>query len=70
MNSKITNGTTTKVFTKKILNKHDVSFFECDETGFIQTEEAYWLDEAYSEAITKLDVGLVQRNIELSSFTQ
>ncbi len=70
MKSKITNGETKKIFTKKFLNKHEVSFFECVDTGFIQTEDAFWLDEAYSEAITKLDVGLVQRNIELANFTE
>lgn len=32
----------------------------------MQTEKPYWLDEAYSSAIADLDVGLVQRNIDLS----
>ncbi len=32
----------------------------------IQTEEPYWMGEAYSEAITKSDVGLVSRNIAFS----
>ena len=62
MRSKITGGETTFLFKTKILCKYDVSYYTCNETGFIQTEEPYWLDEAYSNAITKLDVGLVQRN--------
>jgi hypothetical protein len=66
MQSKITGGGTTLVFTAKILNKHAVNFYRCNDTGFIQTEEPYWLDEAYSSAITKLDVGLVYRNINLA----
>lgn len=33
----------------------------------MQTEKPYWLSEAYGEAITKQDVGLVRRNINLST---
>jgi hypothetical protein len=67
MQSKITGGDTTLLFTAKILNKHHVKFYRCNDTGFIQTEEPYWLEEAYLSAITKLDVGLVMRNINLAS---
>lgn len=66
MQSKITGGDTTLLFKTKVLNKYEVSYYQCNETGFIQTEEPYWLEEAYSEAITKLDVGLVHRNLLLS----
>ena len=66
MQSKITGGETTLLFTARILNKYDVKYYRCNETGFIQTEEPYWLSEAYSSAITKLDVGLVYRNNFLS----
>jgi hypothetical protein len=66
MRSRITGGETRFLFTAKVLNKYDVSYFRCCETGFIQTEAPYWLSEAYSTAITKLDVGLVRRNVELS----
>ncbi|TKC12894.1 class I SAM-dependent methyltransferase [Pedobacter polaris] len=62
MKSKITGGSTTLLFTAKVLNKHDIKYYQCSETGFIQTEEPYWLEEAYSSAITKLDIGLVSRN--------
>jgi hypothetical protein len=49
-----------------ILRKQRISYFQCPDCGFIQTEEPYWLDEAYSSAITGSDVGLVRRNIMLS----
>ena len=65
MRSKITDGETTLLFTSKVLQKHDVKYYRCNDTGFIQTEEPYWLDEAYSSAITKLDVGLLYRNLIL-----
>jgi len=66
MQSKITGGQTTLLFTAKVLDKHDVKYYRCNDTGFIQTEEPYWLDEAYSDAITKLDIGLPDRNIRLA----
>jgi hypothetical protein len=66
MTSRITGKDTTFLFKKKLLNQYEVSYFRCNETGFIQTEEPYWLHEAYESAITKLDIGLVRRNIELS----
>ncbi len=62
MKSKITGGGTKFLFKKKILNKYDVDYYQCIETGFIQTEDPYWLGEAYSSAITKLDIGLPYRN--------
>ncbi len=62
MQSKITGGETDLLFTTKVLNKYDVKYFKCRDTGFIQTEEPYWLSDAYSSAITKLDIGLVGRN--------
>jgi hypothetical protein len=62
MISKITGGPTRLLFTEKVLNSHEVKYYECVETGFIQTEDPYWLQEAYSSAITKLDTGLIFRN--------
>ncbi|TZF86010.1 class I SAM-dependent methyltransferase (plasmid) [Pedobacter sp. BS3] len=62
MKSKITGGETVLLFAAKILNKYEVKYYQCIETGFIQTEEPYWLQEAYSSAITKLDIGLPYRN--------
>ena len=62
MISKITFGPTELLFTKQILNKYNVNYYRCLETGFVQTEEVYCLEDAYSSAITKLDVGLVMRN--------
>ena len=49
-----------------ILKKYKIAYFKCPHCGFIQTEEPYWLDEAYSSAITSSDIGLMQRNVLLS----
>ena len=54
------------LFKAKVLSQYDVAFYRCKDTCFIQTEEPYWLQESYSSAITKLDVGLVLRNENLA----
>ena len=52
----------------KVLGKFDVSYYSCPSCGFIQTEEPYWLEESYSDAITSSDIGLCSRNIAMSRF--
>jgi len=44
-----------------------VSYYSCKNCCFLQTEAPYWLEESYSSAITSLDIGLLERNIELSN---
>ena len=68
MKCKICQSQTTALFPSKItvLDKYPVEYFKCSSCGFIQTEDPYWLDEAYSSAITSLDIGLVSRNQRIS----
>jgi hypothetical protein len=47
----------------QVLKKYRVQYFRCQRCGFIQTEAPYWLDEAYSSAIARQDVGIMQRNL-------
>ena len=54
----------------QVLNKYNVQYFRCEHCGFIQTEKPYWLDEAYSDAITKSDLGLISRNIALARISK
>jgi hypothetical protein len=54
----------------EILNKYTIEYFKCTNCNFIQTEKPYWLNEAYSDAIATLDIGLIGRNLELSAITQ
>jgi hypothetical protein len=56
-----------KIFNTDVLNKYKVDYFQCLNCNFIQTEKPYWLDEAYSDAITKLDIGIIYRNINFSN---
>jgi hypothetical protein len=46
-----------------VLRKYRVQYFQCGRCGFIQTETPYWLEEAYSSAIAKQDVGIMHRNL-------
>lgn len=46
-----------------VLASHQVQFLRCPDCGFIGTEDPYWLDEAYAEAINRADVGLFRRNL-------
>ncbi len=54
----------------KVLGKYEVEYFKCSNCGFVQTEEPYWLDEAYSQPIASSDVGLAFRNLSFSQITQ
>lgn len=62
MNCKICTHPTEKIFSKKILLKYDADYFRCTNCGFMQTEEPFWLKEAYNSAITSLDIGILDRN--------
>ena len=55
-------------FDKAILmGKYEINYYRCPNCGFVQTEDPYWLPEAYSDAIADSDIGLIARNIHLSS---
>lgn len=62
MTCRICGHSAKKKFTARVLNKYDVSYYHCSECGFLQTEEPYWLQEAYSESITVSDTGILERN--------
>lgn len=59
---KICNSETKNIFSANILNKYPIQYFQCKKCEFVQTEDVFWLDEAYEAAITKQDIGLLYRN--------
>ncbi len=65
MNCKICNSETEIISTQKILQKHSVNYHQCSNCKFIQTDEPFWLEEAYQNIITSLDIGLISRNLYL-----
>jgi len=52
-----------------VLRKHTVGYFRCPSCGFVQTEPPYWLDEAYSSALSSYDTGVMQRNLRNARVT-
>ena len=65
----ICHSASVKIFEAKVLGKYNASYYQCPQCLFIQPEKPYWLAESYSSAITTLDIGLVQRNLQLSSIS-
>jgi len=70
MKCKICKSETKYLFKNLVLNKYQVDYFKCPNCDFIQTENPHWLDEAYNNAITDLDVGLVSRNLIYSNIIE
>lgn len=63
----ICSGKRRELFQATLLKKYEVRYFLCETCGLIQTEQPYWLDEAYSSAIADTDTGLVSRNLEIAA---
>lgn len=53
-----------------VLQRHRVKYYRCNSCGFIQTEQPYWLDEAYSSAIAGIDIGTVERAMRFAYATR
>lgn len=53
------------VFHKELLGRYIVTYYRCPKCELLKTEEPYWLEEAYSNAIADTDVGLVARNMAM-----
>ncbi len=63
---KICDQPTEKIFEKLVLQKYNVGYHQCTSCSFVQTDEPFWLQEAYQSAITSFDIGLIARNNYLS----
>ena len=63
MPCKICSSDTAPFATAHVLGRHVVRYFRCGHCGTVQTEPPFWLEAAYSSAITGSDLGLVSRNI-------
>lgn len=63
MHCKICNSDNQPVFQGSILEKYTIDYFHCGNFGFLQTENPYWPEEVYQEAINFSDVGYIHRNI-------
>ncbi len=52
---------TEAVFTRRVIDRYEVTYFRCRGCGSLQTERPYWLGEAYSDSVTAIDPGAAQR---------
>lgn len=52
-----------ELFAHEVLGKYKAQYFMCSTCGVIQTEEPYWLAEAYSSPISALDTWGAARNL-------
>ncbi len=64
---KICGSSSELIFKANVLERHDVSYFFCSSCDFIQTEEPYWLQEAYQDAVSIYDVWSVARPLNNSA---
>src|SRR5574337_1100878 len=58
------------IFTKTILLKYEVSYFQCQNCGFVQTEKPYWLEETYQSSFYAIDTGLIARPLTFGQVTE
>ena len=63
MKCKICSTENSTCFSGKILSKYDIRYYHCGTCDFLQTEEPFWLDEAYSRSINLSDTGYMARNL-------
>ena len=55
------------LFSTVILGKYSVKYCKCSQCGYVQTEEPYWLEEAYNTPINDSDTGMIMRNLWLKN---
>ncbi|BAM04682.1 hypothetical protein PSMK_25230 [Phycisphaera mikurensis NBRC 102666] len=59
---RICDEATSPSFDALVLGRHRVGYHTCGSCGFLQTDEPFWLKEAYAAPIASVDVGLLSRN--------
>jgi len=60
---RVCKSTVSKKFSSNVLQKYSVEYFQCSRCEYIQTENPYWLEEAYNSPINVSDTGMIMRNL-------
>lgn len=68
INCRLCDGASLLSFRQKILGKYDISYYLCGECGSLQTEDPYWLAEAYDPINERFDTGQLIRSIHNAAF--
>jgi hypothetical protein len=61
-------ATSTFAFKKKILSRYEVGYYRCNSCESLQTEDPYWLEEAYNPLNEQFDTGQLMRCINNAAF--
>ncbi|MFN4083699.1 MAG: class I SAM-dependent methyltransferase [Bacteroidia bacterium] len=67
VNCKICGNESKEIFNSSILGKYNVCYYQCSTCYFTQTENPYWLGEAYNSALNIEDTGTMVRNLKFST---
>src|SRR5260370_5698223 len=51
------------LFQHQVLGKYDADYYHDEKIGYILVRQPHWLDEAYAEAISSMDTGVLARNL-------
>jgi len=57
------------LFCQRVLHKHDVCYHRCPACDLIQSENPWWLGEAYTTAINSFDTGAIARNLRCADLS-
>ena len=60
---RICSDSASEVFSALLIRKYSVKYFQCPKCGYLQTEEPFWLEEAYLTSINDSDTGMMMRSL-------
>ena len=63
MNCRLCNSLISNPFSEAELLGHNIKYFECVQCEYVQTEEPFWLADAYASPINWSDTGIMYRNL-------
>lgn len=67
---RVCNGISHRAFGAMVLGKYDVGYHRCGDCGFVQSDEPFWLAEAYTQAVLDIDLGPINRAVQGANFTE
>jgi len=63
MQCKICGQENPSCFSERILGRYQVEYYRCNNCCFVQTQEPFWLEEAYARPVNLSDTGYMVRNL-------
>lgn len=70
MECRLCGNNTDYLFSANILKKYEIKYFRCKKCLLVQTENPFWLEEAYKNPINLTDTGLLERNFQFAKKTK